>query len=685
MIHTHYDNLKVSRTAPLEVIKAAYKSLAQKYHPDRNQGDSEAARIMKLLNEAYETLSDPIKRAEHDNWIEQQEKVNNYFENSHVNNSEKFRQSANSNNSSSNNTPPTNRTNVQENKKFAGFWRRLLAFSLDLFISFIIGLLLGVVLAVFLSTSLDENQANGFGMLIWWLYFACMESSKYQATLGKMALGIKVVDLNGNRVSFLRATGRHFSKIVSMMILGIGFLMIAFTKNKQGLHDKISNSFVVNKGFQPQGVIDNKGMSGFIKALIIIAILIPIIGILAAIAIPAYQDKVVRNQVMTELDGISLGMRPVDVTLVKGKASNSSEQPTQTENRSHLYWYFYNPELEHTLMLQFSGNDNESLAVYSICSNQPNRLNIKGISFLEHTREDEIIRKLGQPTNISIRGNGLSKMLSYLPMKIAFEFTQDKITMVCVTDTILSYSDEYSNNKKLNDENNISANSNGESTNYNVAYPINENINNVTTYSTSFDCSKAKSTPENLICNNAELAAADLELAKSVEQARIMVADKKAFTQRLRKQWNYREKNCVNTECLSAWFIYMNNELDKIIQTGKVYTEKPTIASETKLNSTETSSSISSAQLSYSEKSAIELACITERSTGAASYNRCLVAQMEELKYAPRQPNLDRLTYSEKSAIELACITERSTGAASYNRCLVKQVEELKNAPTAPF
>ena len=58
---------------------------------------------------------------------------------------------------------------------------------------------------------------------------------------------------------------------------------------------------------------------------------------------------------------------------------------------------------------------------------------------------------------------------------------------------------------------------------------------------------------------------------------------------------------------------------------------------------------------------------------------------MEELKHAPRQPNLDKLAYSEKSAIELACITEKSNGAASYNRCLVKQVEELKNAPAAPF
>ena len=594
MIHTHYDNLKVSRTAPLEVIRAAYKSLAQKYHPDKNQGDEDAARIMKIINESYEILSDPTKRAEHDQWIAQQEKINNYSKDTNVNNSEKFRESANSNNSSSNNTPPTNRTNVQENKKFAGFWRRLLAFSLDLFISFIIGLLLGVVLTVFLSISLDENQANGFGMLIWWLYFACMESSKYQATLGKMALGIKVVDLNGNRVSFLRATGRHFSKIVSMMILGIGFLMIAFTKNKQGLHDIMSNSFVVNKGFQPQGFIENKGMSGFIKALIIIAISIPIIGIVAAIAIPAYQDKVMRSQVITELAGISLGMRPVDVTLAKGKASNSSEKPKIDESGTSLYWYFDYSTDNYWLTVDFYGNDINSLEVNRICSNQPNRLNIKGISYLEYEGEKELIRKLGKPTSVSISKDGTSKFISYLPNKVAFEFTRDKITEVCVSEYEVSYKEEYLDNTKVSDgiDTNNTSYVNGESTDYSTAYSVNENINNSTMYSTSFNCLNAKSIPENLICHNAELAAADLELAKLVEQVRGVVVDKKAFTQRLRKQWNYREKNCINTECLSTWFTYMNDELDKIVQTGNIYTEIPTVAPEAKLNSVETSFTI---------------------------------------------------------------------------------------------
>lgn len=75
-IHTHYDNLKVARNAPPEVIRAAYKSLSQKFHPDLNPGDTEAARIMAIINASYEVLSDPEKRQNHDLWIAQQENFN---------------------------------------------------------------------------------------------------------------------------------------------------------------------------------------------------------------------------------------------------------------------------------------------------------------------------------------------------------------------------------------------------------------------------------------------------------------------------------------------------------------------------------------------------------------------------------------------------------------------------------
>lgn len=72
-IRTHYDNLKVARNAPPEVIRAAYKTLSQKYHPDRNGNSAESQRVMRIINNSYDVLSDEKRRAEHDRWISRQE------------------------------------------------------------------------------------------------------------------------------------------------------------------------------------------------------------------------------------------------------------------------------------------------------------------------------------------------------------------------------------------------------------------------------------------------------------------------------------------------------------------------------------------------------------------------------------------------------------------------------------
>lgn len=68
-VRSHYENLKVAPDAPPEVIRAAYKVLAQKYHPDRNTNDPNSVQIMALVNEAYRVLSDPELRRQHDEWL----------------------------------------------------------------------------------------------------------------------------------------------------------------------------------------------------------------------------------------------------------------------------------------------------------------------------------------------------------------------------------------------------------------------------------------------------------------------------------------------------------------------------------------------------------------------------------------------------------------------------------------
>jgi uncharacterized RDD family membrane protein YckC len=134
---------------------------------------------------------------------------------------------------------------------YAGFWKRLFAFVIDWLI---IGLLLAA-LGVLVSGSLEFtnmlNKSEGLlelaGIILPWLYYAGMESSEHQATLGKLALNIKVTDMAGRRIGFLRATVRYFSKILSSMLFLIGYIMIAFTARKQGLHDLIAACLVVNR------------------------------------------------------------------------------------------------------------------------------------------------------------------------------------------------------------------------------------------------------------------------------------------------------------------------------------------------------------------------------------------------------------------------------------------------------
>ena len=127
----------------------------------------------------------------------------------------------------------------EKNMNYAGFWKRFAAAFIDFVINFILGFMLAVI----------ESDAtwNIVGIPMTWIYHAAFESSSKQATPGKMALGIKVTDLNGRRIGFGKATGRHFGKILSGIILGIGLIMIAFTEKKQGLHDKMAGCLVVNK------------------------------------------------------------------------------------------------------------------------------------------------------------------------------------------------------------------------------------------------------------------------------------------------------------------------------------------------------------------------------------------------------------------------------------------------------
>jgi uncharacterized RDD family membrane protein YckC len=122
-------------------------------------------------------------------------------------------------------------------------------------IAFVVGLAVGT------ASSDPSAVASGLvagqgvlmltGLVIGWLYFALQESSAAQATLGKRAMALKVTDDYGRRIGFGRASGRFFGKIISGVILFIGYALAGWTARKQALHDMLAGTLVVFDTVQP--------------------------------------------------------------------------------------------------------------------------------------------------------------------------------------------------------------------------------------------------------------------------------------------------------------------------------------------------------------------------------------------------------------------------------------------------
>lgn len=202
--------------------------------------------------------------------------------------------------------PPKSKRHHAENV-YAGFWRRLGAYLIDWIILFAAMVAIGAAAGGYGDGGDAKLAINLFAWIGSWLYFALMENSAWQATLGKRVIGIRVCNAAGERISFGRAAGRYFGKIISGMMLGVGFLMVAFTARKQGLHDLMANCLVVDKTAEPADIqqVPASGMSvGAIIAIALLAAILPI-GILAAIAIPAYQDYVTKSKMMEALHSLA--------------------------------------------------------------------------------------------------------------------------------------------------------------------------------------------------------------------------------------------------------------------------------------------------------------------------------------------------------------------------------------------
>lgn len=153
---------------------------------------------------------------------------------------------------------------------YAGFWLRAVALLIDSIIIYVVEIftvipVLGLLGFSFVSEAQSGNLTpeESIGMMAAFMgaaaltvfvfyamiitYFSLMEASKYQGTIGKIALGLKVTDMNGEKLTFGRALGRNLSKIISSMTFTIGYIMAGITEKKQGLHDIIASTLVLKK------------------------------------------------------------------------------------------------------------------------------------------------------------------------------------------------------------------------------------------------------------------------------------------------------------------------------------------------------------------------------------------------------------------------------------------------------
>jgi len=188
---------------------------------------------------------------------------------------------------------------------YAGFWKRFAAYLIDYFVllipSWIVGAILGVGIGAGLGAAGGGDTAAGViaqvvsglaGLVIALAYYGWFHASAGGATLGKMAIGIKVVRGNGERLTLGRSIGRYFATILSSLTLLIGYLMAAFTDRKQALHDLICDTVVVDRwAFTDQPQLQRRELGAVTTVVLVIGGLL----ILGGFAVMIFAVGVIAN------------------------------------------------------------------------------------------------------------------------------------------------------------------------------------------------------------------------------------------------------------------------------------------------------------------------------------------------------------------------------------------------------
>jgi uncharacterized RDD family membrane protein YckC len=172
---------------------------------------------------------------------------------------------------------------------YAGFWRRVAAYYIDSIVVMIPVALIIVPFAFFGETLATIGTV--LALVVMFGYFVVMHSSAWQATVGKRVLGVKVTDLEGNRIGIGRSLVRLLGSFVSSLILGVGYLMAGFTQKRQALHDMIAGTLVVRKDAAPGEIVAGGGPMpitvGVWVTLVLLIVLPFVLGLVSAIVFPS--------------------------------------------------------------------------------------------------------------------------------------------------------------------------------------------------------------------------------------------------------------------------------------------------------------------------------------------------------------------------------------------------------------
>jgi uncharacterized RDD family membrane protein YckC len=238
---------------------------------------------------------------------------------------------------------PTHRENPG---LYGGFWKRAVAWVIDHVIRVLSYWAVALIVAALGDPGMISDDAFDDGgplsliglflmVLFFILYHPVFESSKYQASPGKLLLGIEVVDMHGQRLSFLRALGRNVASILShasAVGLYFGYWMAGLTPRKQALHDLIASCLVVNKNARPEALpAQSRPSTGFptwaIGLIVTLALSVPVLAILAVIAMPAYTAYSARNVVNeTIADSMPLRQMLTQEVVARGRVAQHERE-----------------------------------------------------------------------------------------------------------------------------------------------------------------------------------------------------------------------------------------------------------------------------------------------------------------------------------------------------------------------